>query len=302
MQRISRPSPKLSPFWQLIPALLTCFTTGCGGDDGTDVTPTPEPEFIPQAVAIEFDARVGVDTFACGSSYDGVGLTGTTLTPSDFRFYVHDVRLVTADGEEVYIDLDQDGLWQYDRIALLDFEDKTGACDSGTREVNHYVKGIVPYDTYTGIKFILGVPFEYNHIDANTAPSPLNLTSMFWGWSGGYKFFRIDAATTGLPNGAFFHLGSTDCVADATGTIISCEYGNRTEISLPVFTPGSSRIRVDLAQLFQGTNLDANTQNTATICMSDQDDPDCQPLFARLGLSFGGNTGDPSLQTVFSEE
>ena len=34
----------------------------------------------------------------------------------------------------------------------------------------------------------MGVPFESNHRDSTIAPSPLNITAMFWNWQGGYKF------------------------------------------------------------------------------------------------------------------
>ena len=71
---------------------------------------------------------------------------------------------------------EQDGLWQYENVALLDFEDKTGGCrDVGTVETNAQVVGTVPEGDYTGLTFDLGVPFELNHIDASTAPSPLNV-------------------------------------------------------------------------------------------------------------------------------
>lgn len=146
----------------------------------------------PQAVSIQFRAMVGDRPFACGLSYAGLGTTDSTLTPADFRLYVSEVGLVDAEGTVTPLQLDQDGKWQYQNVALLDFEDGSGACANGTPETRTQVTGSIPAGDYTGITFTLGVPFSLNHNDVTLAPSPLNLTSMWWNWQGGYKFVRID--------------------------------------------------------------------------------------------------------------
>ena len=146
-------------------------------------------------VAINFEGWVGEDEFVCGESYDNVGASETTVTPTDFRFYVSNVALVDEDGNTVPIELEQDGKWQYQNTALLDFEDGTDACDNGTTETNSTIIGTVPEGDYEGLQFTLGVPKKLNHDDAAIAPSPLNLTSMWWNWQGGYKFLRVDLET-----------------------------------------------------------------------------------------------------------
>ena len=80
------------------------------------------------AVSIRFRAVVGDRELACGRSYADVGATKSTITAQDFRFYVHNARLVDEAGREVEIDLRQDGKRQLDDVALLDFEDASGAC------------------------------------------------------------------------------------------------------------------------------------------------------------------------------
>ncbi len=81
----------------------------------------------------------------------------------------------------VVVALEQDGVWQHEDVALLDFENKAGACANGTVELNTSVRGTVPAGTRSsGLRFKLGVPFALNHANAATAPSPLNLTAMFW--------------------------------------------------------------------------------------------------------------------------
>ena len=151
-----------------------------------------------QEVAINFEAWVGDEEFACGESYEGVGVNESTITPTDFRFYVSDVALINEDGNAVPLELEQDGKWQYQNTALLDFEDGTNACDNGTAEMNTTVVGTVPEGDYQSIQFTMGVPEELNHEDAAIAPSPLNLTSMWWNWQGGYKFLRVDMETEAI--------------------------------------------------------------------------------------------------------
>ena len=50
--------------------------------------------------------------------------------------------------------------WQNDDTALLDFEDKTSPCNEGTPETNTIIRAIAPQGEYTGVRFIVGVPFD----------------------------------------------------------------------------------------------------------------------------------------------
>ena len=146
-------------------------------------------------VAINFEGWVGDEEFVCGKSYEGIGVSESTITPSDFRFYVSNIALIDEDGNAVPLELEQDGKWQYQNTTLIDFEDGTNACDNGNTELNTTVVGTVPEGDYQGIQFTMGVPEDLNHEDAAIAPSPLNLTSMWWNWQGGYKFLRIELET-----------------------------------------------------------------------------------------------------------
>ncbi len=156
---------------------------------------TAQAQSEAQEISINFAAYVGEDEFVCGESYEGVGTEQSTITPKDFRFYVSDLALVDEAGNAVPIELEQDGKWQYENTVLLDFEDGTGACDNGTAAINTVVFGTVPEGNYQNLQFTMGVPQKLNHNDAAIAPSPLNLTSMWWNWQGGYKFLRVDLET-----------------------------------------------------------------------------------------------------------
>ncbi|MFP2961115.1 MbnP family copper-binding protein [Myxococcus sp. 1LA] len=257
--------------------------------------------------AIPFEARVGSEPFACGRSYTGVGTTGTTYEPMDLRVYLHDVRLVTADGREVPLELDGDDRWQTQGTALLDFADKAGQCTQGTAATNVRITGTAPEGNYTGLRFKLGVPESLNHLDVSTAPSPLNDMSLYWSWRSGYLFTRIEGRTTGLPEGHVMHLGSTDCAPPPEGQTsgtAGCTFGNRPEVALDSFNLASGKVVLDLGALFAGSNLDENAAvpNTSVGCMSQQTDPDCAPLFSRMGLTHRSQEGTPGLQTFIKAE
>jgi uncharacterized repeat protein (TIGR04052 family) len=258
-------------------------------------------------VDIAFEARVGAQPFSCGRTYTGLGTTATTYAPIDFRVYLHDVRLVTADGREVPVTLTEDGRWQKSGALLLDFADQSGACDKGTAAMNTHLVGTVPEDAspYQGLRFKIGLPGSLNHQDVSIAPPPFNDTGLFWSWRGGYLFTRIEGRTAGLPGGHNMHLGSTDCPLLEPGqTSDGCAFPNRPEVSLEGFTPGVSRVVMDLASLFAHSNLDADSgvPNTAIGCMASRNDPDCAPVFKQLGLAFGAESGDPRAQAFIRLE
>jgi uncharacterized repeat protein (TIGR04052 family) len=264
--------------------------------------------FIPAAAAaqssgepvrLRFAAVVGDTPIACGAIYDGVGTTRSKVSIVDFRFYVSRLRFVKADGGEIPVTLTPDGLWQFDDVALLDFENGTARCANGTEQTRDVIEGTVPIGEYTGVRFDLGLPFEKNHRDPTLQPSPLNLSRLFWSWNGGYKFLRMDLRTTGQPKGWMLHLGSTACEPATTPTTvpISCAKPNRVTVDLPGFVPARDVVELDLLALLVTSDVDANAPKTGLGCMSGPSDPECGPLFEQLGLPWGDRPAGP--QKVF---
>jgi uncharacterized repeat protein (TIGR04052 family) len=253
----------------------------------------------PQPVAIRFAAAAGGAAVGCGQSLQGIGTTSSAVRIVDFRFYVSRLRLVRADGVEVPVALKQDGLWQVDDVALVDFEDATGACANGTPETRDVVEGTVPPGDYAGVRFDVGLPFEKNHAEVTLQPSPLNLSRMFWNWNGGYKFIRLDIRSTGQPRGWLLHLGSTGCTPTGSPSTVpvSCTHRNVVTVDLPRFSPASDLVEMDIAALFATSNVDVNTDKTALGCMSGPSDPECAGLFRQLGLAIGDAPSGP--QQVF---
>ena len=210
-----------------------------------------------QPVNINFQAVVGDKPFDCKEIYEGIGTTNSKMTVSDFKFYVQDVRLIDKKGKETPVNLTNDGKFQTEKVALLDFENGEGSCTNGTKELNTAIRGTVPKGKYTGVKFTIGVPEELNHLDPTLQPSPLNNTRMMWSWQLGFKFARIDTKTSGRPNGYVLHLGSVNCTKDDSGNI-TCARPNRPEFEFTKFDFKKNSIVVDLKALFAGANVDTN--------------------------------------------
>ncbi|WP_437721397.1 MbnP family copper-binding protein [Sorangium sp. So ce861] len=278
---------------------------GAGGEGGTGEGGTGEAGGgagggdAGIAVELAFEGRVKDEVFSCADTY-AVGAAVTDVKLNDFRLYIHDVRLHRADGEKVPLALEQDGKWQLENLVLLDFEDKSGSCANGTQETNGLVRGTVPAGEYDGLSFKLGVPFERNHGDASVAPSPLNLTGLFWSWNHGYKFLRIDSVPEQGGDPFIIHVGSTGCVGDV-GEVTACDRPNVAEIVFEGIDPLATKVLVDYGALVADTDVSANAGGTAG-CMSDATDPDCPPLFAHLGIDVTDGSPRPEQQSFFRIE
>lgn len=265
-------------------------TMDMSSKDNAEATPMVDMSMMDTGdKVIRFAARVGDKDFACGMTYDGLGADKSSVQVSDFRFYVSNIRLIDANKKEVSLELEQDSLWQYKNIALLDFEDGLAGCGEGGNDLLHTkVMGTVPPGTYTGLVFDVGVPFDLNHLDISTAPSPLNLDAMFWAWSVGYKFIRVDMLANGNPY--FVHLGSTGCNAasDTEAPTAPCSNPNRMTVRFDTFDSQKNFVVADLAELVKGVTL-STSEPRPPGCMSGPDDSDCKTLFPNLGL--GLDTG-----------
>lgn len=252
-------------------------------------------------VTLRFAPRVGDVPFACGQSFAGLGTTDATATPLDFRMYVHDVALVRASGERVAVAVTDDASWQHDGLVLLDFEDGSGTCMTGSPGMNFEVKGTVPDSgDYVGVEFTVGVPNEMNHLDGATAPAPLNAQGLWWSWAGGYKYVRLDFRPETQPE-FFYHLGATSCSGDVAAGF-ECLFANLAKIRLDGFDVDADEIVVDAAKILGGvdvTRVPDKKTDSLPGCMAFSGDPECPAMMAPLGLGFESN--EPAgAQSVFS--
>ena len=244
------------------------------------------PAGVPRHYSIRFAAEVNGRSFVCGATYGNLGTTRAAITPEFLRLYVSNVRLIEANGTELPLALEQDGVWQQRDVAFLSFEGGHAECASGSPQERRVVSGTAQGRDIVGIRFTVGVPQSLDHGDATVASSPLNLSDMFWSWQDGYKFLRFDGRVSGKDRRttAFvFHLGSTGCTQHGGST--RCAHPNEASIRLRF--NHSRTIVLDVARLLQGVDLERGQG-----CMMMAGEV-CAPELHSLGLSGG-------TQTVFS--
>ncbi|ODT51030.1 MbnP family copper-binding protein [Devosia sp. 63-57] len=286
------------------------------------------PAIADEAVTINFAADVGGKPFSCAETFPDIGSGKTTMSVTDFRLFVHDAALVRADGSLAPISLEQDGQWQYENAALLDFEDGTAACSSsGNSPTNTSLRGTVEDGEYVGLAFTIGLPFELNHVDPTVMPAPLNTTGMFWNWQFGFRFMQVnmvpvvaETAMAGEAMGAghgegeahashgegdahaghgggeagtmgwFLHLGSTLCAANSQteAPTSPCANPNLVTVLFPEFDPASNVVVLDPGPVVAEADMTVNAPETAPGCMSFPGDADCLTVMTKLGLEYDG--------------
>jgi len=289
----------------MILALAVPALAGCGDNDAPSqpdaatADAAPDADTSPRAITLRFTPQVGNAAFACGQTYPNMGSEMTTISPRDFRFYLHDIKLIAANGARVPVTLDQDQTWQHQNLAMLDFEDFTGECKDGTVETNLTVRGMVPNGTYTGMSFVIGVPEAMNHVDLVTQPAPLNVTGLWWGWQFGHIFFAavthtdITTPTPGT-NDHYIHIGSVECLGDPEmGQAVVCNKPNRSFIELTGFDPLTQPIIADF-----GAVIEMSALTTSPGCHSFSQ-PECGFPFDRVGLNWFTGSQTPTTQKVF---
>lgn len=275
--------------------MILVMLLACASDKGDDTSGVGE-ELV---TSLSFRAVNGQSAFSCGADLSGLGTAASTVTPNDLRFYVHGVELLDASGAATPFALEADGTWQTEDVALLDFEDDSGDCATGSPDTHTALTGEAPAGDYTALRFELGVPDALNHLDVATAAPPLNDSGMYWSWTGGYKFLKIDV-TTPEDTGFVFHLGATDCTKNDDGSY-DCTLENAASITVDGFDPAADDVVLDLAALYAEADLSGAMVEGDMMpgCMSSEGDPECTPLFDALGLPWADNTA-PGAQTVFS--
>lgn len=188
------------------------------------------------------------------------------------QFYVHDIELLDEHGRTHPFRLAADAPWQNERVALLDLPRRAA------------VKGTVEGTggAYSGIRLIIGVPFELNHANVLTAAAPLDRGEMFWNWQSGHKFLRVDFAAANREWS--FHVGSTGCSSASAlrPPAQPCAEPNEMRIELEG-NPLQAAVRLRLEPLIaaaRAANYVACTGNYA-------DDPACKDAYAATGLRPG---------------
>lgn len=252
-------------------------SAGASAEAGDQSTGSTDSAPSKLDLRIQFEAKVGAARFVCGQTFANVGTNKSSIDPVDFRFYVHNLRLIDLEGNQVPVTIPDRELWQAQGVALLDFENDGGSCRfGGDPGLNSVVTGTAPGGFYKGLRFTLGVPADLNHQDPLSLGAPFQSGGMQWNWLTGFKFLALEFRS-GESSG-LLHIGSTACKGGGPDPV-ACSKSNRAEIFLPNFEPGVSRIAADLGVVFANSDLSVDQ-----ICHSDKES--CAPMFAQAGVAW----------------
>ncbi|MEY4514940.1 MAG: hypothetical protein RLZZ450_7062 [Pseudomonadota bacterium] len=246
--------------------------------------------------AVRFDLRAGEQPFGCGKTAK-LGVSATESQLVDARLFVHDVSLTRSSGEKVPLILHQDGRFQRDNVALLDFVDDSGLCKTGSPEQRKVVYGYAPEQAdYTGISFRVGMPADKNHLDGAIGPPPYNVTGMWWSWSGGYKYVKFELSNAAQPIW-YFHGGAAGC-SGMSESGFACKARQLALIELSGWDANSSLVVLDAEKLYAGSDP-SKAADSLPGCMGGQTDTECLPLYGALGVVAWDDAAKGPEQTAF---
>ena len=217
-----------------------------------------------------FAPTLGGEAFTCGQPQPW---RGREITLADLRFFVHDVRLVAADGTETPAAIDPVNDFHTPDVAMIDLADGTGSCSGAEGASNAQLHLRAPEGDYTALRFRLGVPFALNHADPALAPPPLDQLAMHWGWRSGYRFIKFDADWG--EDHVLIHFGSTGCEGP-TRAIERCTRPCRANAMADI--NAERTIAVELSGFF------GDAEPTALNCMAAPGTPACTPVLETLAL------------------
>lgn len=197
----------------------------------------------------------------------------------NLQFYVHDIVLFGGDGNDYVYRYAANPPWQTDDIALIDLAGAEGQ----RNDVLHGYLTARPAEAFTGIRFVVGVPFGLNHANPLTAAPPLNRTDLLWTWQTGYKFLRVELAEDGKEWA--FHLGSTGCASAAAvrPPQAECAQPNRMTVEIRGVDPLRDGVALRLSELVQAMRASSHE-----VCIGNYTHtPACAAPFASTGLDAG---------------
>ena len=155
------------------------------------------------------------------------------------------------------------------------------------------LKGL-PDGNYTAIKFNVGLPPVTNKADATKFPAghPLNpaVTTLWWGWTGGYVFLAIEGAwrrTDGSMSGYSFHVATDKHLMEVE---LPCD--------LKAERPRAMKIEVDAGVILSGVTFKDDESSTH----SRGDDPLAELLDRNIRRAFRISTSNAETHTTSSDD
>jgi hypothetical protein len=175
---------------------------------------------------------------------------GARVTPTNFRFYVSGVELVTSGGGSLAVDIvgDTSAPVPYG-VHLYNGEDDT----------SHTLRVLAPSGSYAGVRFALGLSAPCNAGNPGGRSAPLSAASqMTWPVPLGYLFLRyeshVDAADAGsaAPPRSIHMGGDITDLKKPSATTIALEGA----LIVPATGTLKRTVRVFVDQIFVGATTD----------------------------------------------
>ncbi|CAN5621197.1 hypothetical protein BH11BAC2_BH11BAC2_23570 [soil metagenome] len=171
---------KINPIF-VIAAFLLFTLSACKKEDNNN--------YDTGEVSLDITNIVGnVNLDASGTSFY-VTASGDSFSVTKFKYYLSNFELIKSDGSTYKIP---------ESYVLINEADVTSFTP---------VFSDIPGGEYTGVKFIIGVDSAHNVSGAQSgALDPGN--DMFWSWSTGYIFLKLEGTAVASPSGDFiYHIG-----------------------------------------------------------------------------------------------
>ena len=200
------------------------------------------------------------------------GAPASSIT--DFRFYLHSLKLRTLDGLEIQVQLNR--AEKSNNVAMVDLG------NLNTFTLTGHVSSVSSHAQVSSLSFEVGVPFALNHANPLLAEPPLDESAMFWVWQQGYKFIKLDVESPDSLNMSL-HLGSAGCESASAlrAPEISCRYPNRVLVELEISDIKNIRLIVNPWLLIR-----AMRNNNVNICTGAANfTTTCATALERLGLN-----------------
>lgn len=174
----------------LLIILLTFLTLSACDDDES-------PTIGAGQLKIEFDNCAGEEDLELNKDY--VNSSGETFRITRLNYYISNIKLATAGGDEFIV--------PQDSSYFLIMED-----DEDTHQVT---LNNIPANDYNQITFTIGVDSLRSTMEISKRPGVLDPAQghdgMYWTWNSGYIFFKMEGTSPAAPsdqdNKFYYHIG-----------------------------------------------------------------------------------------------
>lgn len=188
---------------------------------------------------------------------------GGSIVPTNFRFYVSEVQLLSSSGSPVAVDLvNAAGALEPYGVHLFNAEEEDTAV----------LRVLAPAGDYEGLRFALGLKLSCNQQRPENLGEPLtDVSQMTWPHTGGFLFLRYeglytasDGSTKNVPAGipSVVHMGGSIAQEMVPSVSVAGAF------SVPASGSLDKRLGVAMEQIFAGSTAEIDVSDVAVGLLS----------------------------------